>query len=268
MTLSCAISPCPNDTFLFYGWAEGLIDHPVKLQLSFFDIETLNNLALKNEYSLIKLSCNTLAKISRYEPIPIGAALGFNQGPKLIAKKPFSLKELANKTIAIPGRGTTAHLLFQDLFPFAQKKTFCFYHEIFDQLNHVDAAIVIHESRFTFHNHGFCELADLGELYTQKYQLPLALGALAVRKELPEATKKLIVNGIEKSLVYAKKHLKSCQQFVLKHAQEKDISIIQKHIALYVNEETEHLSILGQKAIDKIFEISRKHETLSFCSSS
>lgn len=266
MKLSCAISPCPNDTFLFYGWIKNLIDHPLELDVSFFDIESLNELGFTNSFSLIKLSCFTLGKLKAYQPLPIGAALGFHQGPKLIAKKNFPLKDLEKMTVAIPGKGTTAHLLFQDLLPIPKKKIFCLYHEVFDLLDEVDAAIVIHESRFTFEKRGFYELADLGTLFSQKYHLPLALGALAL-KNGEGSKKELIIAGLRKSLIYAKNHPEDALKFVLEHSQEKDLSIINQHISLYVNNETEKLSWQGIKAIEKIFELGRKYETPALCPS-
>lgn len=269
MNLNCAISPCPNDTFLFFGWSENCIDHPLKIHPSFFDIETLNELAFAKTFPLIKLSCSTLGKLKDvYEPLSIGAALGFNQGPKLIAKKPFALEELRKKRVVLPGKNTTAHLLFQDLLPAPKEKTFCLYHEVFDRLDEVDAGVIIHESRFTFAKHGFYELADLGQLFYEKYHLPLALGALAVRIDLEENRKKLIIEGLRKSLIYARKYPEKTRQFVLKYSQEKDESIIDQHIALYVNQETEDLSSIGQQALEKIYELSRKYDAISLCTSS
>ena len=46
--LTVAFSPCPNDTFMFHAWVNGLIDtqgHQFQIKLA--DVEALNQSAFK-----------------------------------------------------------------------------------------------------------------------------------------------------------------------------------------------------------------------------
>lgn len=247
--MKIAISPCPNDTYLFHAWIAGIVDHPP--EVTFADIQHLNELALIGHHTLIKVSFSCLKEIlGTYELLPIGSALGFNCGPKLLSKHPFSIEELPNKTVAIPGALTTAHLLLDRLLPQPKSKHFCLYHEVVDLLNRgvVDCGLIIHETRFTFVEQGFHEIVDLGELWHKRHALPLPLGCLAIRRDYPNKGK--VVQTLRNSLKIAKSNPEASRAFILEHAQEKNPSVIERHIATYVNQETEALSEEGLRAIE------------------
>lgn len=256
--MKIAISPCPNDTFLFHAWITGLIDKPP--QVHFADIQELNQLALKGAYPLIKLSFHCLSKVTEnYQLLPVGSALGFNCGPKIIAKSPFSIADLPHKRIAIPGKETTAHLLLEKLLPSPKEKHFCLYHEVIDLIekNSVDCGLIIHETRFTYTLRGFYEIIDLGKLWEMRYHLPLPLGGLVIRRDFQD--KERVVNTLKASLAYAQKYPKASRSFILNHSQEKESDVVERHIATYVNQETESLSIRGMQAIELLTGVCLKN---------
>lgn len=93
--MKVGLSPCPNDTYLFHAWIAGLVGTDLLIQPHFADIDQLNKWALAKMFPLIKLSFSCYAHIMEdYELLPVGAALGFGCGPKIVAKKRFSLDEL------------------------------------------------------------------------------------------------------------------------------------------------------------------------------
>ncbi len=247
--IELAISPCPNDTFIFGPWALGKLDAPPP-HIHFADIEQLNNWALTKKFPLIKVSIACMSKLPDYELLPVGAALGFHVGPKIIAKKPYSLEDLPRLTLAIPGAETTAHLLLQKLCPEPGKKHFCLFHEISNLLNAdiVDAGLIIHESRFTFAKEGFVEIADLGELWHQRFSLPLPLGGLAMIKNHPLRNE--VITILQKSYDFACSHTKEIMPFILEHAQVKEAVL--QHIETYVTDETRELSFAGWKAMERL----------------
>ena len=111
--LTVAFSPCPNDTFMFHAWVNGLIDtqgHQFQIKLA--DVEALNQSAFKEEADITKLSFSAFAHVAdRYELLTSGAALGHNCGPLLVSKHNFKWEELPQLKIVIPGKYTTANLL-------------------------------------------------------------------------------------------------------------------------------------------------------------
>ena len=50
----------------------------------------------------------------------------------------------------------------------------------------MDAGLIIHESRFTYADHGLVQVADLGAWWEGETGMPLPLGAVAIRRDLPE----------------------------------------------------------------------------------
>jgi len=248
-----AISPCPNDTFLFYHWMAGKIDSSLQPQVSFADIQQLNMWALQKRFPLIKLSFHCFREcLADYSLLPVGAALGKGCGPKIIAKTPFLLDELPSKKIAIPGENTTAHFLLKHLLPNPKEKRFCLYHEISTLLDQgiVDCGLIIHESRFTFESQGFHEIIDLGTLWEKRYQLPLPLGGLALRNDVDVTLGKQIVRILRESLEKAWKFPEESKEFVIHQAQEKNWDVIRQHIDLYVTKESHSLSPEGKEAIE------------------
>jgi 1,4-dihydroxy-6-naphthoate synthase len=250
-----AISPCPNDTYLFHAWLAGFVGKDLPAEPYFADIERLNGWALKKAFPLIKLSFHCFSKVvQEYQLLPIGSALGFHCGPKIIAKTFFHPSELSKKKIAIPGEETTAHLLLKLLLPQPKEKLFTPYHEIASLIKRedVDCGLIIHESRFTFKQEGFVEIADLGEIWHAKTGAPLPLGGIAIARDMPDPIKAKIVAILQASLLFARTHPEKGLPFILSYSQEKDEKSVRQHIDTYVTSETECLSSIGISAIETL----------------
>ena len=256
--LDIAFSPCPNDTFLFADLILNPKSYPIQCVSHLFDIEKLNEFALKKTYPVTKLSFSCLGHIlNDYILLPVGSSLGFNNGPKIIAKNPFDLKNLSNKVIAVPGKNTTTNLLLSILLNEPQDKIFCRYDEVLDLIDNgtCDCGLFIHETRFTFKDKGFIEICDLGEVWQSQFNLPLPLGALAAKRELGEDALKTLTQSLELSLNRGYEDPESIKEYIVKNSIEKDWEVIQSHIDLYVNQETKSLSEKGKKAIVTLFKL-------------
>lgn len=252
MNLKVAFSPCPNDTYLFHAWVHGLIANNYNVHVTLKDINELNALLLQDDYDVIKGSFAALPDVmDRYFVSPVGSALGYGNGPKIIALKPFHLSELSSKSVAIPGKSTTAYYLMNVLCPPPKSTVVLRYDEILDAIlqGHVDAGLIIHETRFLFEKRGCVEIEDLGLLWEKKMGLPLPLGALFIKKTLGKEKIDAIVNNLSESLDYAKKYPNASVEYILKHAQEKEEPVTKKHIETYVTDETKWLSDVGVKAV-------------------
>lgn len=120
--LTLAISPCPNDTFIF----DALLHHKVDTEglyfkLVFADVEQLNQAAFQQQYDITKLSYHAFAYVvDNYVLMHSGSALGNNCGPLLISKSELTEDEVNNGKICIPGKYTTANLLFSLRYPKAK----------------------------------------------------------------------------------------------------------------------------------------------------
>src|SRR3954466_12408203 len=119
MKLSLAYSPCPNDCFIFDALIHQKIDtEGLSFEVQLGDVETLNRQALKGECDVTKLSFHAYAYVlEKYILLRSGSALGFNCGPLLISKKTITDVSKEIKSVAIPGKLTTANFLLSICYP-------------------------------------------------------------------------------------------------------------------------------------------------------
>src|SRR5437667_4094529 len=113
--LTLGHSPDPDDAFMFYALAKGLVPtHGYKLQHVLLDIQTLNERATRGELDISAISIHAYAYVSgHYALQPSGASMGDGYGPMLVAKEKFTKEEIARKKIAVPGTMTRAFLALQ-----------------------------------------------------------------------------------------------------------------------------------------------------------
>ena len=179
-------------------------------------------------------------------------------GPLLISNFGFQISDLENSVIAIPGENTTAHMLFSLAFPNAKNKVFKVFNEIEDSVlrKEVDAGVIIHENRFTYHLKGLHKLMDLGEYWENKTGSPIPLGGIVAKrnlnKSLIEKVDKLIRKSIEYAFEYNSTELSS---YIKQHAQEMSEDVMHQHINLYVNNYSIELGEHGKKAVMKLLEV-------------
>src|SRR5690606_28315924 len=92
--------------------------------------------------------------------------------------------------VAIPGRMTTANLLFRLFEPDAAPGIELPYDRIMPAIvsGEVDAGLIIHESRFTFAEHGLVRILDLGDWWERATGSPIPLGAIVAKRSLGRTT--------------------------------------------------------------------------------
>jgi 1,4-dihydroxy-6-naphthoate synthase len=251
MALSIAFSPCPNDTFVFHALVHGRVEGAPAFDVTFADVDVTNTAAEKGAFDLVKVSYAALPWLmDDYELLPCGGALGRGCGPLVLTK---SATDLDGARVAVPGDRTTAYLLFRfwaeaegqrpnsiEVVPF---------HRIMPGVadGTYDAGLVIHEARFTYPRYGLNALVDLGEWWEGDTGLPIPLGAILAKRgtvDPAEATR-----WIRASVRSAWKDPDASHDYVIAHAQEMERDVVDRHIALYVNEFTEDLGAEGRKAI-------------------
>ena len=262
--LGIGFSPCPNDTFMFHGLVHG--GGPgLTVAPWLADIEALNLRAIagRDPLPITKLSVHALAHVSdRYTVLSAGAALGRGCGPLLVTR-PELIAEGASgpgqMRVAIPGRYTTAQLLLRALLPAPRELVSMTFSEILPAVasGSVDAGLIIHESRFTYADHGLVQLADLGALWEAETGMPLPLGVIVAERARGEALLGRIEDGIRRSLAAAWEHPEAPASYIRMHAQEMDPEVCRQHIALYVNEFSRDLGVEGRAAIDALLQRGR-----------
>ncbi|MBF0458395.1 MAG: 1,4-dihydroxy-6-naphthoate synthase [Nitrospirae bacterium] len=248
-------SPCPNDTFIFYALVHKKVDCG---GLDFIehieDVETLNQMALEGRLDITKVSAAAYGHIGgRYERLRSGGAAGWGCGPLLVSRE--RLSDLRGKRLAIPGEMTTAYVL-AGLFDFKLRENVIVMP--FDKIipavrdGEADLGLIIHEGRFTYKDYGLNLVADLGAWWERETGLPIPLGVIAAKREIPSAVRSQIDNAIKASVAYAYANTDEVMEYVRRYAQELSDEVIMNHIRLYVNDYTIDSGSEGERAVETL----------------
>jgi 1,4-dihydroxy-6-naphthoate synthase len=257
VSISLAISPCPNDTFTFHALVHGLVDGAPPVEVTYADVDVTNTAALDGRFDLVKVSYAALPwLLGGYHLLPCGGALGRGCGPLVLVSGESIAADgdpaaLVGARVAVPGDRTTAYLLLRlwaaghapadvQIVPF---------HEIMPGVaaGRYDAGLVIHEARFTYPRYGLRALVDLGEWWERDTGLPIPLGAILARHGRVDPAR--AAEWVRASVRHAWARPAASQEYVLAHAQEMEPAVVAQHIALYVNGFTEDLGEEGYAAV-------------------
>ncbi len=255
MRLTLGFTPCPNDAFAFHALVHGLVPAPFEVEPVLLDIEELNRQAAGAELQLSKLSFGAAAAAGdRYRLLRSGAALGRGVGPLVVAREPGSLQDAAAGRVAVPGRETTAFLLLRLAVPELGEVVELRYDRILAAVvaGEVDAGLIIHESRFTYGEHGLVSVADLGEWWEGETGLPVPLAGIFARGDLEPELAAEAEAAIRASVEYAFAHPEASRDYVRSLSQEMSDEVCAAHIALYVNASSVDVGDEGLVAIDRL----------------
>lgn len=259
--LKLGYSPCPNDTFIFHALASGAVSiDPFKLDVTLADVEELNTMARSGKMDICKVSVHAAAQImDDYILLRAGGAMGRGVGPLLLTGAPCTIGDLNGKRIAIPGRNTTANLLFNLMCREAGIEVELV-EMVFDQVmpaiknNEVDAGVVIHEGRFTYEALGLSKLADLGQWWEDYSGLPIPLGSIAIKRSFGAETAALINAAIRKSLTLSYIDEEAAWPYIKEHAQEMDDDVIHEHINTFVTDYSDDVGEEGEQAVSRLLQ--------------
>jgi len=263
--LTLGHSPDPDDAFMFYALAKGLIPtHGFRFEHILQGIQTLNERATRGELDITAVSLHAYACVSdKYALLPSGASMGDGYGPMLVAKQKFSREEIARKKIAVPGTMTSAFLALQlwlgvTRTPNSELRTPNFDYVVvpFDQIFHAvrsgqaEVGLIIHEGQLTYQNEGLSVCEDLGAWWgKQNDGLPLPLGGNVIHKKFPPAVRRKISDILTASIQYSLDHRDDAVQYALQFARDMSRDLADIFVGMYVNHWTLDYGEQGREAI-------------------
>ncbi|MGO8839090.1 MAG: MqnA/MqnD/SBP family protein [Limisphaerales bacterium] len=256
-TLTLGHSPDPDDAFMFYALAKGLIPtHGFQFEHILQDIQTLNERATRGELDITAVSIHAYAHVSgQYALLPSGASMGDGYGPMLVARRKFSKMEMAKKKIAVPGTMTSAFLALQ-LWLNTPANEFNYVVVPFDQIfqavrsGQADVGLIIHEGQLTYQNEGLVVCADLGVWWGGENDgLPLPLGGNVIHKKFPPAVRRKISNILTASIRFSLDHRAEAVQHAMQYARDMGRDLADKFVGMYVNHWTLDYGERGRESI-------------------
>ena len=274
MKLTLGFSPCPNDTFIFDALVNKKIDSEgLEFDIVLEDVETLNKWSFEKKLDITKLSYPAFFQnLDKYVLLNSGVALGKGVGPLLISKQNIqhSTFNFQQATIALPGKNTTANLLFSFAYPEAKNKKYMIFSAIEESVlkEQTELGVIIHENRFTYHQKGLHKVTDLGEYWEEKMKAPIPLGGIAVKRSIDKEISLKIDKLIRKSIEFAFSNYPLITDYVKQHSQEMSEDVMRQHIELYVNNFSIDLGNDGKQAIETLYKIAATQLPVSSVQSS
>lgn len=255
--LTLGHSPDPDDAFMFYGLARGLIAaHGFRFEHILQDIQTLNERATRGELDISAISIHAYAHVSdKYALLPSGASMGDGYGPVLVAKREFSKAEIARKRIAVPGTMTSAFLALE-LWLGVPAREFDYVVVPFDQVfgavrsGQAEVGLIIHEGQLTYQNEGLRLCEDLGIWWGRENDgLPLPLGGNVIHKRISPRDRKSVADILAASIAYSLDHRAEAVQHALQYARDMGCELADKFVGMYVNHWTLDYGEKGRESI-------------------
>lgn len=260
--ISLAHSPDADDIFMYMAVNFGWVGAEFDFQSYALDIQTLNEKALQNEFSVSAISFALYPLIAdEYALLRTAVSFGEGYGPKLIRRKNSTLKR--NFKVALSGANTSNALLFRIAYPQARivYKNFL---EIENAVlcGEVDAGVLIHESILEF-DENLCVEAEIWDIWRELagQNLPLPLGGMALRRSLPLTTAIELEKILTKAVKLANNNKKILSKMLIeRNLIRVDEAKLNRYLNLYANENSISMNETQLKALDKLFELGYTHK--------
>ena len=180
--------------------------------------------------------------------------MGDKYGPMVVARSPMNLSDLRGKTIAIPGKLTTAFLALQLCLG---KAGDAFRYEVveFDQIpafvrdGKADAGLIIHEGQLTYRALGLHLAVDLGAWWHEKTDLPLPLGGNCIRMDLGRDAMQAVTDVLKRSIQFSLDHRKPAVEYALRFGRNLNRQLADQFVGMYVNQWTVDYGPRGREAV-------------------
>jgi 1,4-dihydroxy-6-naphthoate synthase len=257
MKISLAHSPDSDDAFMFYALARGKIETDgVEIEHVLADIESLNQAAREGRHEVTALSFHAYAHVAdRYALMPCGGSIGDGYGPLLVARERLDPARLAGRSVAVPGRLTTACLALRLFDPEVTTRVVPF-DRILDEVRQgrADVGLLIHEGQLTFSGQGLERILDLGAWWKRETGLPLPLGGNAVRRDLGPDLMARLTRLVRDSVRYGLDHRSDALDYALGFARGMDRQVADRFVSMWVNDLTLDCGERGRSAVQTLLD--------------
>ena len=259
--ITIAHSPDSDDAFMFYGLATSKVRVPgLRFTHTLCDIETLNRKAMEGVYDVTAISFHAYPYIQdHYALLPSGGSVGDGYGPMVVAQRAYSVSDIKQKRIAVPGTLTTAYLVLKLFAPGIETDVVPF-DQIIPQVldGRQEAGLIIHEGQLTYDKSGLHRIVDLGKWWQKVTGLPLPLGGNAIRRSLGPELMSSVANALRESIQYALDHREEALAYAMQFARDLDPQLADKFVGMYVNERTLDYGSDGREAVRRLLDMGHK----------
>jgi 1,4-dihydroxy-6-naphthoate synthase len=244
----------PDDAFMVWALEAGVLDtRGLELQPVVSDIQTLNEWALEGRLEVTAVSAGAYPAVAdRYVVLPHGASFGEGYGPIVVAREPLSIDDLRGLEIVTPGPLTTASRVLRLALGDAVRTRDLPFDEVLAEVasGRAGAGLLIHEGQLTYARHGLEKVLDLGVWWQEETGLPLPLGLVAARRDLPRLAdvSEVLREAIDAGLANREHAMEYARGF----GRGIDAETADEFVAMYVNDLTLDMGERGRRAVAQL----------------
>lgn len=258
MKIQIGYTPDADDIYMLHALLTGEVDTgDLEFVATEANLQTLNDRASRGELEVSMISAASYALVrKRYVLSNAGSSFGIGCGPVILAREDIAEKDLAGKTIAIPGATTTAYAILQLYMPTLRTRILPF-----DKLipaveaGLVDCALVIHEEFIAYKQYGLRVVTDLSHWWADRsHSLPMPVTLCALRRDLDAGIQQRIVQAVSDSARFALQHRSETLVAAIKYSHGAQPMLVDRFVREYVNELSLDMGANGRKALETFFE--------------
>jgi 1,4-dihydroxy-6-naphthoate synthase len=244
----------PDDAFMVWALEAGKVDtRGLELDPVAADIQTLNDWAVAGKLEVTALSAGAYPAVAdRYVVLSHGASFGEGYGPIVVTKEPTSVAELRELEIVTPGPLTTASRVLRLALGDQIRTRDLPFDEVLDEVTsgRAQAGLLIHEGQLTFAAAGLHKALDLGVWWQSEMALPLPLGVVAAKRDLPrlDDVSAVLRESIQAGLANRDEALAYAMTF----GRGIDSATADRFVSMYVNDLTLDMGEAGRSAITQL----------------
>src|SRR5438270_5406041 len=261
--ITVAHSPDSDDAFMFYGLATNKVRTPgLKFTHTLCDIQTLNQEATdgNGKYDVTAISFHAYPYVQKtYALMSCGGSVGEGYGPMIVSPRAFTLNEVKDKVIAVPGKLTTAYLALKLFAPNVQTEVVPF-DQIIPQVleGKYEAGLIIHEGQLSYGKSGLQKILDCGKWWRDTTGLPLPLGGNAIRRDLGPELIRSVTAALKESIEYALAHRDEALEYAMQFARDLDRNTANQFVGMYVNDRTVDYGEDGKEAVRRLLDMGHR----------
>jgi 1,4-dihydroxy-6-naphthoate synthase len=261
MLIRLGHSPDPDDAFMFWALAEGIVDtRGFEFEHVLRDIQTLNQWALQGELETTAISLAAYPLVQeQYVLLPHGASMGSGYGPIVVAREELTPSDLRGIEILVPGELTTAFLVLRMCVGSFRYRVLPF-DQILDEVAsaRAETGLLIHEGQLTYADAGLKKIVDLGEWWLLETGLPLPLGANVARRDLGADTLFDLSDVLRESIQAGLDNRDEAMEYALRFGRGLDTELADRFVGMYVNELTCEYGEEGRQAVRELLARAEK----------
>ena len=222
----------------------------------------MNQRALKGELEVSAVSIHAFAYLAdRYALLASGSSMGDQYGPTLVTREPLTIEDLRGRTIAIPGKLTTAYLTMQLCLGKDTPVVVMPFDQILPAVaeGRVDAGLLIHEGQLYYGERGLHKVVDLGQWWHRADRAPAAAGG----QRGPQGSgrgdgRRRSPGSSRRASTTHSSHREEALEYALRYARDLEPALADRFVGMYVNDWTIDYGPRGREAVRTSWPAPRK----------